>query len=345
MEFNKIILCTEAPKNTGLAYYYYLAFRDILSDEKVVLIDEGDRRYEASLISRAQRKLNYLRGKSSVEKMNQILESCDESGKNIVILFNTANIRLEEIKKLSEKKYIYLIHLLSDSPYGMYPSRMQLTFQSLPLFHMVCIFAKALVPVLYQMGASRVERVPFGFCKYTHLIAENASEPELPNSVYYFGTWTPVIEDWLVNLKGFDLHIEGGLWKNAKDKDLMTIGTKPNPHTDRNMAAMARKAAVVVNFTRASHGCFHTMKTFELTAAGAAVVSNYSDEQVEFFKPGHAMSYFNTKDEMTACVKSLLEDREKNILLRSCAYQEAMKHSYHERAKEILKLFNPDYEN
>jgi len=41
MEFSKIIFCTQAPQNTGLAYYYYLAAKDLLSTDRVVLMDEG----------------------------------------------------------------------------------------------------------------------------------------------------------------------------------------------------------------------------------------------------------------------------------------------------------------
>jgi len=338
MEFGKIILCTEAPQNTGLAYYYYLAFRDLLSEDRVVLIDEGERKYDASIFARIERKMSYLSGKSSIEKMNLILGACKGGEKNVVILFNTSNIRYEEIKKLSANKDIYLIHLLSDNPYGMYQSRMQLTFQTLPLFDMVCVFARALMPVLYQLGARRVERLPFGYCKYTHFVSENISEPEFPQSVYYFGTWTPVIEKWLEYLKDFDLHIEGSFWKNATNLNLRKIGSKLNPNTDKNMSIMAHKAGVVVNFTRASHGCFHTMKTFELTVAGAAVISNYSDEQSEFFKPDYAMTYFNTPDELVQRVGDLLTDKKKNMYIRTNALKEALPHSYHTRAENLLFL-------
>jgi hypothetical protein len=338
MEFSKIIFCTQAPKNTGLAYYYYLAAKDILSPGRVALIDEGSIKYEASLLSRAQRKLLFLSGKSSIAKMKTILEQCDQQNKNIVVLFNTANLRYEEIEQLSKQPNICLVHLLSDSPYGMHELQQKLTFQSLPLFDLVCIMSRALLPVLYQMGAKKVERLPFGYCRYTHFISEKADNPEMPESVFYFGTWTPVIESWLMPLKRFDLHIEGSFWKQAADSDLRYLGTRPNPNTDKNMALMARKAGVVVNFTRAPHGCFHTMKTFELTIAGGCVASNYSDEQAEFFTPGRGMSYFNTPGEMSEQVGSLLADKQKNKMIRENAIQQAMDHSYHSRVNDLLHM-------
>ena len=340
MDFDKIILCTEAPKNSGLAYYYYLAFKDILPEDKVVLIDEGDRKYDASLFYRIDRRLNLLRGKSSIEKMQLIFDNCGSSKKNIVILFNTANLRYNEIKKLSQQSNIYLIHLLSDNPYGMYESRKNLTINSLGVFDMICVFSNALVPVLYQLGALRVERIPFGYCRYTHFISNKNELLDFPKSVYYFGTWTPIIEKWLSHLKVYDINIEGGLWKNSEDKTLRKIGTKLNSNTEKNMAIMARKAGVVINFTRANHGCFHTMKTFELTAAGACVVSNYSEEQAEFFKPDQSMTYFNTPDEMVEKVRLLLADKGKNMLLRKNAIEAANHHDYHNRAEEILSLID-----
>jgi hypothetical protein len=271
-----------------------------------------------------------------MEKMESILDHCDKQGRNIVILFNTANLRFEEVEKLAKQPYIYLVHLLSDSPYGMHPPQQKLTFRGLPFFDLVLIMANALVPVLYQMGAKKVERLPFGYCRYTHFIAEEAADPEMPQSVFYFGTWTPVIESWLMPLKKYDLHIDGSFWKQAIDNDLRHLGTRPNPNTDKNMARMARKAGAVVNFTRAPHGCFHTMKTFELTIAGGCVVSNYSDEQAEFFTPDVGMSYFNTPAEMSEQVGALLADKQKNRMLRENAIRQAINHSYHERVKNLL---------
>lgn len=338
MEFSKIIFCTQAPKNTGLAYYYYLAAKDVLSPSSVALIDEGSIKYEASLLARAQRKLMFLSGKSSIAKMENILDNCDKQSKNIVVIFNTAGIRFEEIEKLSQQPYVFLVHLLSDSPYGMHEQQQKLTFRGLPYFDLTIIMSRALVPVLYQMGGKRVERLPFGYCRYTHFISEKAIDPEMPQSVFYFGTWTPVIERWLTPLKKFDLHIDGSFWKQASDSHLRYLGTRPNPNTDKNMALMARKAGVVVNFTRAPHGCFHTMKTFELTIAGGCVSSNYSDEQAEFFTPGQGMSYFNTPWEMSEQVESLVADKQKNRMIRENAIQQAMGHSYHTRMKDLLQI-------
>ncbi|HMG15101.1 MAG TPA: glycosyltransferase [Saprospiraceae bacterium] len=338
MKFDQIILCTDAPERQGLAYYYYLAFRDIIGVDKVSIIDEEKRKYDASLISRIYRrfqlKMNVLSRKKYLRLLNGILPS----KRYIVILFNNANLKYKEIKSLSDSENIYLANYLSDGLFGMNSQKQTEVIESLHLYELVTTFATDLLPVLYQMGAKKVARIPFAYCKYTHL-ESTASLTFMPEKkLYYFGTWTPTIELWLSYLLEFDLVIEGNGWGNAKNKIIRKIGTKKNPGTDQNMAILARKAGLVINFTRAQHGCFHTMKTFELTASGACVLSNYSREQEEFFKNGKSIIYFNTPKEMVEQVNYYFNNPIESNSIRDEAIKAALPNSYHVRAKQFLDI-------
>ena len=344
MEIHKIILCTDAPKNQGLAYYYYRAFCDLLTPEKVVIVDEENRNYGASIAHRAIRRIQAELGRLSREKTDRIFTQLqnDVQSVNVVILFNNAGLDAKDIRRLADTRNVYLINLLSDSPYGMVQARQQEVFGTLPFFDLVVIFANALVPVLYQMGAKKVLRVPFGYCKYTHLITEPLASPQFPDKVYYFGTWTPTIEQWLEPLVGHNLVIEGNGWANAASSNLREIGTAHKPNTGRNMSTLARQAGLVVNFTRAPHGCFHTMKTFELPVSGACVLSNYSDEQNEFFPDNEAMVYFNTPAQMVSKVDALFANPERSFEIRRAAIGRAIPHSYHERAQQLLQFLKEE---
>ena len=337
MNFDRIILCTDAPHGQGLAYYYYRAFCDEVGHEKVRIIDEGDRQYGASLLERGSRRLKHDLGWLSRRRYNRLLSDL-AVGKNLVILFNSGDLANGEIRKLADHSSIYLVNYLSDSPYGIVPSRQEGILNSIPYFRLVCIFAKDLMPVLYQLGAQRVERIPFGYCKYTHLEPSKNIQVEFPDNVFYFGTWTPEIESWLEPLSSYGLHIEGNGWGSAARRKLREVGTRKKPNTDHNMAIMARKAGVVVNFTRAKHGCFHTMKTFELAVAGACVLSNFSEEQNEFFKDNESMAYFNTVDEMKMKIEYFLKEPSEAHRLRDEARKAAMPHSYHNRCQSLMAL-------
>ena len=134
--------------------------------------------------------------------------------------------------------------------------------------------------------------MPFGYCKYTHLEVSKDIPYVENDNVYYFGTWTPKIEECLVPLQDFNLHIEGNLWQNSTSKKLQNASISSTK--DERMSVMARKAGVVVNFTRALHGCFHTMKTFELPISRTAIVTNWSAEQEEFLKPNIDCLYYDS---------------------------------------------------
>lgn len=339
MKFDKVVLCTDAPSEQGLAYYYFRAFRDILGVGQVVIVDEGNRKYDATIGERGIRRIKQEMGLLSKSKYESVLKVLS-SGNNLVILFGNSDLRPKEIKLLSENPLIYLVNYLSDHPNGLYQSRQVEVIQCLPYFNLILTFATDILPVLYQYGAKRVERIPFAYCKYTHLQPVKDVSTEFPDKVFYFGTWTPDIEKWLIHLLDFNLEIEGNSWHNAKNVTLRKIATKKRPHTDSNMAIMARKAGVVVNFTRARHGCFHTMKTFELTAAGACVVSNFSSEQNEFFKDGHSMNYFNTADEMRHKVQMMLSNVSAANDIRKNAFMVALPHSYHSRCETLLGILN-----
>ena len=337
MEFEKIILCTDAPKGQGLAYYYYRAFCDVVGFEKISIIDEGNRNYGGSLFSRGVRRIKDRLGSLSKMKYGQLVESLSDTN-NLVILFNNAGLKPIDIKKLSTNPSIDLVNYLSDSPYGLFAAQQKEVFSSIPYFKIICTFAIDLIPVLYQLGAKRVERIPFGYCKYTHLQPTENIAVEFPYKVFYFGTWSKEIEEWVKHLLVFDLVIEGNGWKNASRKELREIGTRQRPNTDHNMAIMARKAGVVVNFTRSRHGCFHTMKTFELTISGACVITNFSNEQNEFFKNEESIIYFNTAEEMTQEVRRFIHQNESSSKIKQNARVEAFKHSYHSRVTELLAV-------
>jgi hypothetical protein len=337
MNFN-VILVSGYSFGKGLSYYYYRAFVDYLGENNVKSVSEN-RGYSTSLIARIKNKVAHVSGLRSSGKLTDIYNALNDKMLNIVVLFNTSNLNEKNIVQLSLKKNIFLVHVLSDHPMGMLANTKEITINTLKYFDLVITMAKDLVPVLYQWGAKNVLRLPFAYCKYTHWIPEEIN-CEYPNKLFYFGTWTPDIEEWLSHLTKFDLVIEGTHWQFAKNSILRQLGTKSNLQADRNMAITARKAGIVVNFTRATHGCFHTMKTFELPAAGACVVTNRSEEQVEFFKEDIDCVYFNTPQEMCNKIEYLFNHPEVINTMRESAKATAKDHNYHERVRRLLDEVN-----
>jgi spore maturation protein CgeB len=202
----------------------------------------------------------------------------------------------------------------------------------LPLFTSVFTFLNDLVPVFYQYGARRVRRVPFAYCRYTHLQTDVHRAPD--GHLYYFGTYGPTVERWLMPLARFNLVIHGHGWSRASSPELR----KASMHSIAIDSQMCKAAEgqLVVNFIRAEHGSGHSMKTFELPAAGACVITNRSEEQLEFFPEGSGVGYFNTAGEMTGLVVRFMEDpcRITAAIGKRDVYLAG--HSYHERVETLL---------
>ncbi|NJM15830.1 MAG: glycosyltransferase [Bacteroidales bacterium] len=331
------ILVSNYTLGIGLPYYYYLAFCDVLGKENVHFVGEESRNYSTALVQRVKRKVLEKSGKTAQAKLNKIKQALDTQRLNLVILFNTSNLGLPQIKEIRNWKNIRLLHYISDHPLGMFNPRKDITRESAPLFDQIAAFGHNHVPMFYQWGCKQVIRLPFAYCKYTHLYPTKDLEIKHSGQLYYFGTWTPEVEKWLEHLTGFDLYIEGTHWQFAKNNRLRELGSKKNPSMENNMAIAARKAGMVVNFTRAQHACLHSMKTFELAIAGACVLSNRSHEQLEFFEEDKEYIFFNTPEEMKEKITYLHSHPNKVLKIKELAIQKAMPHSYHARVNQWLK--------
>lgn len=302
-KLKKIILATGAPTNSGLAHFHYLAMRDI-SKYEVRIIDNGQQTYGRSTWGRVQSAASRLSGGIAKRQYGRILEEVNgRPGEVALILYHLGCLTPRQIgglHRIGVKLYGYF----SDSPFGMNPATWEKARQVLPLFRSVFTFVRDLPPVFYQYGARRVKRIPFGYCKYTHLAPSDAVLRPFDGNLYYFGTYGKLIEEWLIPLLKYNLVIIGHDWGTSKHPGIRAAVRQGVLH-DSEMARMAG-GQLVVNFVRAQHGAAHSMKTFELPAAGACVLTNRSDEQLEFWPEGGTVSYFNTQEELDGLISSFI---------------------------------------
>ncbi len=329
-KLRRIVLVTGAPACSGLAYYHYLAIRD-RSRYPVEIVDNGQASYGRTLpqrlAARAQRALGVARSQFS-RVLPAVGKQPDEAA---IVLYNLACVTPDEIRRLSELG-VALYAYFPDSPFGIPASSWADIRRVLPLFTGVFTFLNDLVPVFYQYGARRVRRVPFAYCRYTHLRTDVHRAPD--GHLYYFGTYGPTVERWLMPLAHFNLIIHGHGWSRASSPELR----KASMHSAAIDSQMGKAAEgqLVVNFIRAEHGSGHSMKTFELPAAGACVITNRSEEQLEFFPEGSGVCYFNTVEEMTGLVARCMEDPSRIVAAIGKRDAYLVGHSYHERVETLL---------
>ena len=79
------------------------------------------------------------------------------------------------------------------------------------------------------------------------------------------------------------------------------------------------------------------MKTFELPACGAFVISNRTDEQLEYFEEDRCIVYFSTAQELLEKVRFYLQHKELREKIAASAHAEVLsKHTYGHRLETIL---------
>lgn len=329
----RIILVTSSPAKSGLAYFHYLAFRDT-PGISVEILDNGQATYGRTFTKKVGARIRRQFNIDAGEQYKALVELIgDTPGQTSVVFYGMACLSSQEICKLNAigaKLYAYL----SDSPAALSSTNWLAIKYVLPVFNCVFCPTSDAVPVYYQNGASKVVRIPFGYCRYTHLRA-NSQIRNPDGKLYYFGTYGALVEEWLAPLLKFPLVIHGHDWGNAKHRELRKAAKHPIV-LDASMADLA-SGQLVVNFMRTQHGGCHSMKTFEMPAAGACVISNRTDEQVEFFPANSCANYFNTAIELDGLVSGYITNTERitnNIALRE-QYLEGQ--SYHDRVKAILK--------
>jgi hypothetical protein len=341
MNFNKIILVSDTPKEAGLAYYYNLALKDTFNNNNVFLIDNLFIQWKyLKFFNKYINFLFNLLDLKSKKIFDIILHNLPINDFVVVIFFNNGGLNTKYFNKLRKVDNLFLVNFLSDHPYGLQKNQHNILKQSTHLFDLFITFSTTINPILYRFGAKKVFNLPFAYCKYTHFIDDSILQKFDDYDIHYFGTWTKEIEDMLIPLLKYNLKIHGASWKMSKNKELRYIALNSSKSFSRSMVQSARNAKIVINFTRAPHMCLHTMKTFELTISGACVISNFSEEQNNYFPNYNSMVFFNTKDEMIEKIDYYLYNNDENVRIRKNAFLNAKDNNYHERSKDLINYLN-----
>jgi spore maturation protein CgeB len=224
-----------------------------------------------------------------------------------------------------------LWNIYADHPFAIPgPGAVQLA-PLLSLYDCVFTFSRTLFPVFYQIGAKEVQWLPFGY-------GENQLRSIQPNPsilLAYFGAWGPIQERLLSELDESELSIFGPNWAKTKYPNVRGMW-KENEGMGTKMTDNITDTQIIFNLVRAEHGVFHTMKTFEIPAGGGFLLSNYSPDQELFFDADKEMIFFNTIEEAKDKIAYYKKHPELRDKIRYAAQKRVKKHTYTNRAKQIL---------
>jgi len=214
--------------------------------------------------------------------------------------------------------------------------------ESLSLYDCVFTFSRFQVPLLYWFGARNVLYLPFAFDPRIHrpLSLKDREREFYGSDVTYLGTWQPYLESWIKELSPYDLKIWGDQWYLLRDNfQLRACWQGPGAGLYDEMPKVISSSKIIFNLIRFHNGNSHSMKTFEIPACGGFMLTNRTDEQLEFFPEDKGAVYFSSREELKEKIRYYLNNDAVRIQIAKAGYQLARPHTYDERARAILNLY------
>ena len=330
----------------GLEVFYYNAFVSLGHEVKMLgFFDERDK--NSIFVERVYDKINKYNpsGNKPYLYSEKLAEQLKKENPDVIIFTRCEKMSSQFLSDIKSQLEAILINIYPDHPFAIPGGKSAYYLKdTLSLYDCVFTLSPSLIPVFYQLGAKNVQWLPFGYCDK---MGYRDIKSHQPKDLAYFGVWGPFQEQILKNLAPFGLNIYGANWHKSTDKQ-MTQCWKKGEGMGVEMFNEITDTKIIVNMVRAEHGCFHTMKTFEIPAAGGFAITNYSDEQAYFFKPDIEAVYFNTQEEMVDKVRFYQKNEILRNQIRIKAHEKVKPHTYKDRAARLEAFFksgryNSDY--
>lgn len=314
---NKTILLVGAVSSNPAQYTYAPSFAKALQKlGNTVVTFNNKKKLLPFIISRLARLNTYLMNK-------QLLRVVKKLKPHAIFLIKADNIfssTLRAIKKIDTT--VQLINFYPDNPFVFWNGNSNANvLESLPCYDHFLIWSSMLVPVLESAGCRSVHYFPLGFDDDLFTIDSIAIPSDrYQTDVCFVGTWEPDRERWLSDfcqrLPHVSVAIWGDLWNaNIKPGHILYEKIRGKAIYGIDMIRAFRQSKIVLNFIRKQNASAHNMRTFEVPACKAFLLTQRTQEQAqELFQEGYSIECFDSIDELVQKIEKFIDN--KNECLR-----------------------------
>jgi hypothetical protein len=344
----KVLLVNDCPDRMRISDFYLQAFQDIGSEVEVLdlyyaaMDRDGFTRAGAPQVELAAGRLakRFLRRAWTVRNETglRLLQRAGALQPELIVFVGNIEVPLDLLRELKRRWPDCVLGNLLMEPF---PVGNSLLRSAVPLYDCIFTFSKFQVAQLYWFQAQKVVWLPFGMAPAVHhRVAPTAAEQaRFGSAVAYMGTWQPHVELWLEPLAGQDLKIWGNQWyRSAGHAQLVSKWQGEGAGLYQDMAKIVGASRVIFNMVRFHNGNGHSMKTFEIPACGGFMLTNRTDEQLEFFAEDEGAAYYSTTAELLDKLKFYLGHDTARSRIAERGHQLAQQHSYAARARQILDV-------
>ena len=207
-----------------------------------------------------------------------------------------------------------------------------------------CFFPSKKINIseLEELGARRVCYLPLGYDPDVHYPVRPAppQRRRFGSDLSFIGTYIADRARLLGQLKDYRLAVWGGLWKKHKLDPFLQKSVTGRVVWGEEFSLVANSSKINLNFLREENRDTHNLKSFELPACRAFVLSQRSEELAGFFKEGEEIATFSGVEELRDKAGYYLKrDRERERIARA-GYLRLKKdgHTVRDRIRSVLKV-------
>ena len=272
-----------------------------------------------------------------VRKANvELLQLVERERPAAILVIATTGVRagtLAQCRVLSPATRLYMIH--PDSPHGLDAERIECM--------RVCDRVTASTPpwadAFRAFGARRAHYLPFAADTELYPARGAAAAGPRKRQVGFVGTWRPEREALLERLREFDVAVWGGKYWGGRTDPRGTVRARwmGAELVGEELVRASAETAVMLNILDPITWPGPNMRSFELPACGAFVLSQRSAAIAEIFREGEDIECFDSPEEAADKIRHYLgrdADRER---IAASAFARVVHggHTYLDRAKTI----------
>ena len=213
-------------------------------------------------------------------------------------------------------------------------------FRTARLSHVNFVFRPADVPLAQRMGLPNPRVLLPWYVEGLHRPLGEIP-PDFRNDVVFVGHYEPDGRVETLNYlarQGVSVRVYGGLWDNRASLDPVLRQPPVRAAYGEDYVRVIAGAKIALVFLSGMNRDVYTTRCFEIPACGTAMVAPRTKEMLAMYREGEEAVYFDSKEELLAKVRWLLEDDEARNRIAKAGRERCLRdgHSNIDRSAQII---------
>ncbi|KKQ32650.1 MAG: hypothetical protein US49_C0006G0101 [candidate division TM6 bacterium GW2011_GWF2_37_49] len=237
---------------------------------------------------------------------------------DLIFFVKAEKISWHTVRFLKNNSPAILVNFYPDNPFVFWNSNSNSdVLHSLPFIDYFLIWSEQLAPIIHSAGAKKVIYFPFAFDGDMFIGASKNTDTDInlhQSDVCFVGSWDTsrqrCLEKLLEKMPDLKLAVWGNRWKeNLSASSGLLKFIKGDAVYGADMINVFKSSKIALNFIRKQNLNAHNMRTFEIPASKAFMLTQYTDEQAKhLFQDGESVECFKNIEELVFKIKFFLKN-------------------------------------